>query len=170
MQANMMNVDMGLYVQFDVNEGDSNGIGHGRPAGCQGLNRKSWLDNEKFRPGMAFKKGMLPVFTEEDYLDYSSKKLRGVGSPRFSDVVAGKRFSGCGLNTNPAGNQQTMHEVFEEYAADNSLFIQDFSSVFQKMISNGYKSGNTNNNNALQESTWPWVNMRCGKRNCNILT
>ena len=169
MAANMMNVDMGLYVDFDIIEGDENGVGHGRPTGCEGLNRQSWLDNDKIRRGKVYPKVQLPVYTEEGYLDYSSKKMNGVGSPKHSDVIAGKRFSGCGLNTDPAGpNQETMHEMVEEYASDNSLFIQDFSAVFKKMISNGYHSGNKMNNNALQDSSWAWVNMRCQEAHCII--
>ena len=45
--ASMMNVDMGLYLNFTVEEGDENGMGHGRPQGCPGLNRPDWLQNTK---------------------------------------------------------------------------------------------------------------------------
>ena len=30
MGASMMNVDMGLYIKFEVDEGDDNGLGQGR--------------------------------------------------------------------------------------------------------------------------------------------
>ena len=37
--AAMMNVDMGLYIDFQIEEGEASGFGHGRPKGCEGLNR-----------------------------------------------------------------------------------------------------------------------------------
>lgn len=66
--ASMMNVDMGLYLNFTVDEGDESGMGHGRPQGCEGLNRQSWLDNLKKRPGDDLK-----TFDVETYLQYGSK-------------------------------------------------------------------------------------------------
>ena len=30
LEINMLNVDMGLYIQFEVDQGDENGMGYGR--------------------------------------------------------------------------------------------------------------------------------------------
>ena len=166
-----MNVDVGLLVKFDVSQGDANGMGQGRPTGCAGLNRDSWLSNARFRPGEQFKTEPVPApFNENTYLDYSSKFVRGIhlGNARYSDVVGGERFSGCPLNMDLAENGQKMHEIVEEYAADNNKFVQDFSAVFQKMIGNGYQAGNAKGNQVLQSSSWDWVNLRCDAKTCFV--
>jgi len=169
MGSSMMNIDMGLYVQFDIAQGDKNGIGHGRPAGCEGLNSQHWLTNKQYRQGQVYTDGKLPTFTEAGYLDYSSKNIQhGVASAKCSDVVSGKRFSGCDLNTAKTENGQMMHEIVEEYASDNSLFIKDFSAVLQKMISNGYQRKNPKGNKSLKKSNWKWANMRCSVKFCIV--
>ena len=43
---------------------------------------------------------------------------------RHSDVVAGERFSGCGMNKDSTESGEKMHEIVEGYAADNNNFIQ----------------------------------------------
>ena len=62
-----------------------------------------------------------------------------------------------------------MHEVVENYAKDNSLFIKDFASVFQKMLQNGYQEGNSKGNEELKDTSWDWINMRCNKGTCRII-
>ena len=168
MRASMMNVDIGLFAKFDVSTGDKNGVGHGRPTGCTGLNRESWLANERLRPGTVHVSDPLPTFDEANYLDYSSKHMPGkmVANARFSDVVAGQQFSGCPLNMDLAENGQEMHQIVQEYGRDNNLFVRDFSAVFQKMIENGYQAGNSNGNDQLKPSNWQWVNLRCNSKTC----
>ena len=72
----MLNVDMGLYVDFDIESGDPThgGKGHGRPKGCQGLNRSSWINHLRKRRGTVYANGILPEFTEDGYLEYSDIK------------------------------------------------------------------------------------------------
>ena len=72
MGASMLNVDMGLYVDFEIEEGEADGgRGHGRPKGCEGLNRPSWISHQRKRRGTVHANGILPEFTEEGYLEYS---------------------------------------------------------------------------------------------------
>ena len=46
-----------------------------------------------------------------------------------------------------------MHEVIEQYAADNQLFVNEFSAVFHKMLENGYQVGRANNFISLPKMT-----------------
>ena len=69
---------------------------------------------------------MLNQYTEEGYLDYSSKKMTGnmVANARYSTVIPGKRFSGCSLNT---------HEVWsltQFYSVDFSHSMIGLKSAF----------------------------------------
>ena len=76
--ASMLNVDMGLYLDFDIETGDPSdgGKGHGRPKGCPGLTRPSWIDSKtKNRKGTVYPNEVLPQFTEEKYLEYSDQKM-----------------------------------------------------------------------------------------------
>ena len=78
-----------------MNQGDENGKGYGRPRGCSGTERQSWLDNLKLRPGTEFEKQQLDIdFSEETYLKYSSKGMDGryIAHNRYSDMVPGKKF------------------------------------------------------------------------------
>ena len=45
----------------------------------------------------------------------------------------------CNLNTleYPSGSTP-LHKIFEEYAADNQKWIDDFAPALEKMLSNGY--------------------------------
>ena len=137
-----------------------------RPSGCEGLNRESWLSAVARRPGLVDERGRLPFFTEEGYLDYSSIGTNGndIVHNRLSDVIPGKRFSGCGLNTDVTESGLKMHEVVEKYASDNDVFLQDFSTVYQKMLQNGYQENNEKGNQELNAG-WEWVNMRCRESN-----
>ena len=152
-----MNIDMGLYIKFDVNPGDSEGYGQGRPEGCSGLERPDWIQNKGWRAG----KGIdirLTSYDPTTYLDFTSQGANGndVASTRFSDVVAGKQFSGCPLNDDVVEKGEKMYEIFEEFAKDNQLWVNEFVAVFQKMIENGYQAGNEKGNNELIESEIPW--------------
>ncbi len=46
---------------------------------------------------------------------------------------------GCPLNTlqEPAGSK-ALHEIVEEYAADQNAFVTDFIPTMEKMLANGY--------------------------------
>ena len=167
----MMNTDMGLYLKFDATEGDANGFGNGRPSGCPGLEREDWLKNDKWRKGLVYEKEpRLEHYTDEGYLDYTSRKMNGryISHSRHSTVIPGNRYSGCNLNDDVAENGQKWHEIVEDYASDNDAFIQDFTDVFQKMMENGYQAGNSMGNEVLKASNWTWVNMRCNKNRCDL--
>ena len=47
----------------------------------------------------------------------------------------------CGMNKleYPEGSTP-LHEIFEEYAADQNKFVEDFIGAFEKMLSNGYET------------------------------
>ena len=98
------------------------------------------------------------------------------------------RFSGCGLNEDLTEGGDKMHEVIEQYAADNQLFINEFSAVFHKMLENGYQvgsanilnsltkmnilisnfqqEGNVKQNDPLKEHDWEWAPVRCKRKWC----
>ena len=82
-------------TRLEVNQGDENGKGYGRPRGCSGTERQSWLDNLKLRPGTEFEKQQLDIdFSEETYLKYSSKGMDGryIAHNRYSDMIPGKLY------------------------------------------------------------------------------
>ena len=161
-----MNIDMGLYVKFDVDAGDAEGYGQGRPIGCSGLNRPDWVQNKGWRPGKDDPQGkkLLKSFDPNNYLDFTTNGVKGndVAATRYSDVVAGQRFSGCPLNDDiiDDGNEK-MFEVFEAFANDNQLWVNEFVEVFQKMLDNGYQPGNEKGNTELIESDVPWQEITC---------
>ena len=170
-----MNIDMGLYVKFDVEAGDEDGFGQGRPTGCSGLKRPDWVQNKGWRPGKDDPQGknVLKSFDSRTYLDFTSNGVKGndVASTRYSDVLPGKRFSGCPLNDDlvDEGNEK-MYEVFESFAKDNQLWVNEFVAVFQKMLENGYQPGNEKGNDELIVSDVPWQEITCSNREitCSI--
>ena len=42
----------------------------------------------------------------------------------------------------PEGTNDPIHAVFEEYAADQSKWVDDFIPTYEKMLSNGYNRSN----------------------------
>ena len=149
MARSYLNNDMGLYVKFDTDE-------HGRPSGCSGLNRKEWLDNMQYRSGTKFGwKDVMPQYSPETYLQYSSYNIKHsfVMNARFSDVVPGKRFSGCPLNDAKDEHGTEMYKIVEEFANDQQLWINEFTTVFQKMNENG--------NTDLTVASTIWQGLQC---------
>ena len=55
-----------------------------RPRGCTGLERKSWLDNDRLRRGTVDLNGILEHYNEDTYLEKSSRRMpaSGVGHNR----------------------------------------------------------------------------------------
>ena len=157
-----MNIDVGLFVKFDVDPGNEEGYGHGRPTGCSGLYRENWLKNGVWRPGK-INNDAISHYDPTTYLDFSDKLTRGgdIAASRQSDVVAGEQFSGCPLNDNIVENGEKMHEIFEVFANDNELWVNEFVTVFQKMLENGYQLGNENGNKELKKSEIPWQEITC---------
>ena len=57
-------------------------------------------------------------------------------------MVAGERFSGCGMNKDSTESGEKMHEIVEGYAADNNNFpsflclILSLFSIFNKLFLN----------------------------------
>ena len=106
-------------------------------------------------------------FDAETYLQYGSKGTasnKHVAHSKYSDIVQGNRYSGCGLNRDVTESGEEMHEIMEQFAADNQLFITEFAQVFTKMIENGYSAGGKND--PLKSNNWNWLQMRCTKRTC----
>ena len=161
-----MNIDMGLYLKFDVDAGDvQTGRGQGRPTGCSGLNRPDWIQNKGFREGKYGDQEM-SEYDPSNYLDYPSNyKTLYLASTRNSDVVVEDgdvvRFSGCPLNDDVVEKGEKMYKIFEEFANDNQLWVNEFVDVFQKMLENGYQSGNEKGNSQLTESEIPWKAITC---------
>ena len=173
-----MNIDMGLYIKFNVTPGNEDGYGQGRPTGCSGLNRADWLENLVYRRG---KVPGIPVasYDPSNYLDFSSKNTidNDMASTRYSDVVVRdgdvvviERFSGCPPNDDVVENGEKMYEIFETFANDNQLWVNEFVAVFQKMLENGYQPGNEKGNRELKESEIPWKEITCSNsgKSCSI--
>ena len=151
------NVDIGLYRKFEIVEEE---FGQGRPTGCDGLNRADWMDNKRHRNG--------DEWNTSKVLDFNPESKNSVAENRLSDVIAGKPFSGCSLNDDVVG-QEIMHEIIEEFANNNQIWVNEFVAAFQKMLENGYQAQN-NPNNALEELngiSWADLYMRCeNKEKC----
>ena len=175
-----MNIDMGLYVKFNVTPGDEEGFGQGRPTGCRGLNRNDWLENLGFRSG---KVDNTPIssYDPSNYLEFTSYPAvdNELAHTRYSDVVVRRndsvieRFSGCHLNDDVVENGEKMNEIFETFANDNQLWVNEFVAVFQKMLENGYQAGSEQGkrNGELKVSEIPWKEIICinGGDKCTIV-
>ena len=73
------------------------------------------------------------------------------GCPGYEDFTIDKIKKGlhavvpkCQLNSlsYPEGTNDPIHAVFEEYAADQSKWVDDFIPTYEKMLSNGYNRSN----------------------------
>ena len=73
------------------------------------------------------------------------------GCPGYKDFTIDKIKNGlhavvpkCQLNSMsyPEGTNDPIHAVFEEYAADQSKWVDDFIPTYEKMLSNGYNRSN----------------------------
>ena len=121
--------EIGLYFDFNVT---SDGIPHG----CPGLDiftsenfNKSNLDSLK-------KNIKIQAIVSNDlilgYLNQWSTLEDEKGHRFRSDPL-------CGLNKLELPKGSTpLHQIFEEYAAENQKWIEDFIPAFEKMLSNGY--------------------------------
>ena len=119
-----LNSEMGLYFDFNVTDG-------GIPYGCPGFD---YFNNDIWSQQ---KHGCLNCWTRYPKTD----------NPRFTakddwytDDV------NCQLNKMQVPSGSTpMHEIYEEYAADQQKWIEDYVPTFEKMISNGYGAGELTN-------------------------
>lgn len=120
-ESTMLNTDMGLYLDFEVNEDD------GKPMGCPGLEKftTEWLDkqhNKEIDPD-------------------TGEKVNGAWQSHIGYKANGdpKWWQNCSLQewSQDAGGKP-LHEIVEGYAEDEDQWIYDFFSVMTKMLSNGY--------------------------------
>lgn len=111
MDEMMLNSDMGLYLNFTS---DANNI----PVGCSGL--------ENFTPQ---KWGSIPNGTFNWTFTWSV------------DAAAERIEPQCVKNdfADPPGSF-SMSEVIDEYANNNTKFLEDFIPTLEKMLKNGYTS------------------------------
>ena len=58
----------------------------------------------------------------------------------FSQIDGEKADPQCGFNTleYPAGSGTPLYQIFEEFAADNQIWVDEFVHALEKMLSNGY--------------------------------
>ena len=45
----------------------------------------------------------------------------------------------CPKNVQEVGGSPAMHAIFEEYAADQNKWVEDFIPTYEKMLENGYQ-------------------------------
>jgi len=107
--------EIGLYFDFDVTD-------DGIPCGCPGL--------EKFNPDH------FNISYSMTWSQLPSKGLSGAANWHWQ-----KADPQCDFNTleYPAGSTP-LHQIFEEYAADNQKWVDEFVPALEKMLSNGYNS------------------------------
>ena len=134
MRVSYMNIDMGLYLKFSTLES-------GRPSGCSGLERSSWLENMKD--------------------EAKSSEKNSLMSDRNSEHP-----SGCLLNTDQSDEQNKMREVVETFADSNQMWIKEFTAVFEKMLENGYQA--ENKNSVLLSAPSRWMGFKCSCAGCAV--
>jgi hypothetical protein len=111
----MLNSDAGLYYSFDL---DADGF----PTGCNGF--------QNFNPA-----GWGPISNVTPHFANSLNTWSRIGDEEMSDPE-------CGFNMMevPAGSKP-LHEIVREYADDGDKWVADFVPTLEKMLSNGYSSG-----------------------------
>ena len=67
---------------------------------------------------------------------------------------------GCPLNDALDIEGNKMHEIVEEFANDEQVWIDEFVAVFEKMQENGY----TKRNLTISPNTWQ--GLMCSNNNC----
>merc|ERR1719189_2095602 len=108
--------EIGLYFDFEVTE-------DGIPYGCPGF--------EKFNP---------EHFNISGLFTWSSLPKKGLsGAANWHWEKADPQ---CELNTleYPPGSTP-LHQIFEEFSADNQKWVDEFVPALEKMLSNGYNVG-----------------------------
>ena len=129
-----LNCEVGLYLDFKVSD-------TGIPYGCSGLetfNNTVWKSTPNGCPGCWSR---VPRVENPDPFNN--------GHWQADEVT-------CPLNKlqEPIGSTP-LHEVFEEYAADQQKWVNDYVPTFEKMISNGYTDGE------LQDAPDQWTDVVC---------
>jgi len=108
--------EIGLYFDFEVTE-------DGIPYGCPGFEK---FNPEHFNISGLFTWSALP-----------KKGLSGANNWHWE-----KADPQCELNTleYPPGSTP-LHQIFEEFSADNQKWVDEFVPALEKMLSNGYNGG-----------------------------
>ena len=119
----------------------------------------------------------MPRFMQSSYLnvdmglflkfntDSTSGRPTGCSGLNNAKWLQNKRrvsdLHGCPLNDAMDADGSKMHEIVEEFANDNQLWVNEFTAVFQKMQENGYDSGD------LSPAPNNWQGLHCNSWNCN---
>ena len=107
---------MGLYFKFNVTD-------DGVPYGCPGF--------DMFKPdywtgGFYERRSRVPKSDDIDTSNYNWKDYK------TSDPL-------CELNDiRDPPTDKPLHEIFEDYANDQNLWVADFMPTLEKMLANGY--------------------------------
>ena len=130
-----LSCELGLYLNFEVTP-------DGIPYGCPGL--KTF--NATYWP-MGY--------------GYTWSRMPNRPVPH-GDWDWHKADPNCGLNTlqEPQGSTP-LHQIFEEYASNQTAFISDFVPVLEKMLMNGYTSAE------LTDAPTPFTDLVCPRGNGN---
>ena len=110
--------EIGLYFDFKVTE-------DGLPYGCPGLET---FHPENWNRSYQFQWSSLPKEGIEDP-DPTNWRHYRTADPQ------------CGLNTleYPLGSKP-LHEIIEEYADNQTKWVNDFIPTYEKMLANGYEA------------------------------
>ena len=125
-----LNCEMGLYLDFQVNDGVIEG--------CKNLELfGEYMANDAPRGW--------------SYMAVPGKKKHVVMAPE-----CGKQ-----MLAEPPGSEPT-YKIFEEYAADQTAWLDDFTDAFEKMMRNGYQD-----TNPLQDGPDVHTNVDCDIQDIN---
>jgi len=127
-EATMLSTDMGLYLDFDVQE-------DGKPTGCNGLGRftEEYLDLQEASP------------QRNGYSEINGSWQSHIG---YTPDGVPKWGQECPLNEWKEDGGSKLHELVEMYADDETEWIKDFFGAMEKMLANGYPGTLTNGEEA----------------------
>merc|ERR1711884_513206 len=123
-----LNCEMGLYKQFNV-------TADGIPYGCHGLEEfksEHWLDVNNL--GNRFRKTF--SWSVESSVDNPYPLDNGPALDVWQKIEPE-----CPLNKMRVGGSRPLSNSFNLFARNQNRWIQAFIPTFEKMMANGYKSG-----------------------------
>ena len=148
--------EIGLYFDFEVTE-------DGVPYGCPGFETftpENW--NTTSRQYLFYFKFLTIKSCFSDY-GFTWSCLPNQENPDPNNPWHWKKADpDCPLNTMQIPKGSTpLHQIFEEYAADQQKWVNDFIPTLEKMLSNGYKD------NDLVDAPDQYTGIHCQRQEVN---
>ena len=148
--------EIGLYFDFEVTD-------DGVPYGCPGFETfkpENWNTSSNAYISLFFDEFKRFLFA--DY-GFTWSCLPTVPNPDPNNGWHWKKADpNCPLNSMQVPDGSTpLHEIFEEYAADQQKWINDFVPTLEKMLSNGYAE------NELVDAPDQYTGIHCKRQEVN---